>query len=447
MGKRRLQLGYPPLVALGFGCVILLGSLLLMLPISSQSGTATPFLSCLFTATSATCVTGLIVVDTYLHWSLFGRIVIITLIQIGGLGVMTLMATFSMALHRQISLRERTFLKESFNTPDMGGMIRLTRKILVGTLVVESAGAVVFATRLVPRFGWSAGIGRAVFLSISAFCNAGFDLFGDQGAYSSLTAFANDGVLIITAAALILIGGIGFLVWDDVLRHKWHFRRYRLHSKLVLTVTAAITVICTLLFVVLERNHTGAGLPLGQQVLNGFFASVTPRTAGFNSVDVNQMHPASGMLTTILMLVGGSPGSTAGGVKTTTFAVLIICCVTNLLNRSGFNLFRRRLSSEVVVQAICVAVMQLSMAFIGIFLVSAAQPELGLTDVIYECFSAINTVGISTGITRDLTAFSQVVVILLMYCGRLGTMTFAVLFVQKKKKDLRRYAEETISVG
>ncbi len=445
--KRRLRLSYPHMVALVFASVILIGALLLMLPISSNDGTATPFLSCLFTATSATCVTGLVVVDTFLHWSLFGRIVIILLIQFGGLGFMTLMTGFSMALHRQISLRERTWLRDSFNTPEIGGMVRLTRKILVGTALVEGCGAVAFATRLIPEFGFWDGLGRSVFLSISAFCNAGFDPFGDRGAYSSLVTFADDPTIIFTAILLILIGGIGFLVWDDVVRHKWHFRRYRLHSKLVLAVTVGITVFTTALFFILERGFTGEGQSVGQQVLNALFASVTPRTAGFNSVDINQMHPASGALTTLLMFIGGSPGSTAGGIKTTTIAVLVIGCFSNLFNRSGLNLFRRRLPGDVIVQAVSVLCLQLTLVLTGIFLVSAAQPELALTDVIFECFSAIDTVGMTTGVTRDLSAFSQVVVLLMMYCGRLGSLTFAMVFVQKKQKELIRFPEETVSIG
>lgn len=447
MTKRRWRLSYPHFVAVGFAVAILLGALLLSLPISSNKGTSTPFLSCLFTATSATCVTGLVVVDTYLHWSVFGRIIIITLIQIGGLGFMTLMTGFSMALNRQISLRQRTLLKESINTPDIGGMVRLTRKILTGTLIVESLGTVVFATRFIPKFGFWDGLGRAAFISISAFCNAGFDLLGDQGAYSSLVSFANDGVAIVTAALLILIGGIGFLVWDDIARHKWHLREYRLHSKLVLTMTVGITAVATLIFLVLERNHTNADLPFAQQLLNAFFDSVTPRTAGFNSVDVNQMHPASGMLTTLLMFIGGSPGSTAGGIKTTTVAVLVICCISNLFRKSGYNLFRRRLPRDIIVQAVSVTGVQLMLAFAGIFLISAAQPELTITDIIFECFSAIDTVGITTGVTRELSSFSQVVVLLMMYCGRLGSLTFAMVFVQKKKKDALLYPEETVSIG
>ena len=447
MQKRRLRISYPHLVALVFAAAILIGALLLMLPISSVNGTSTPFLSCLFTSTSATCVTGLVVVDTFMHWSIFGRCVIIALIQIGGLGFMTLMTGFSMALHRQISLRQRTLLKENFNSPDISGMVRLTRKILLGTVIVEGAGTVLFATRLIPKFGFWDGLGRSAFMSISAFCNAGFDLLGDQGEYSSLVSFADDPVIILTASLLIVVGGIGFLVWDDIATHKWHFRRYRLHSKLALTVTLCITAVTTAMFVFLERDHTGADLPLAQQVLNAFFASVTPRTAGFNSVDVNAMHPASGALTTVLMFIGGSPGSTAGGVKTTTVAVLALCCISNLFNRSGFNLFRRRLPRDLIVQAVSVVGVQLMLVATGIFLVSAAQPELPMTDVIFECFSAIDTVGMTTGVTRELSSFSQVVVLTLMYCGRLGSLTFAMVFVQKTHKDILLYPEETVSVG
>ncbi len=447
MAKRRLTLSYPHLVAVGFAAVILLGSLLLMLPVSSNSGESTPFLSCLFTATSATCVTGLVLVDTFLHWSVFGRVVIITLIQIGGLGFMTLMTGFSMALHRQISLRQRTLLKENFNTPDTAGMTKLIKKILIGTVVVEMTGAALFASRLIPKFGFWDGLGRSVFMAISAFCNAGFDLLGDQGAFSSFVSVADDGVIMLTAALLILIGGIGFLVWDDAVTHGFRFKAYRLHSKLALTMTIGITVVTTAMFLFLEREHTGADQSFAQQLLNAFFASVTPRTAGFNSVDVNAMHPASGALTTLLMFIGGSSGSTAGGVKTTTIAVLVLCCLSNLFNKSGFNLFRRRLPKDSIVQAVSVVGIQLLMALTGMFLISAAQPELPLTDIIYECFSAIDTVGMTTGITRELSVFSQVVVLLMMYCGRLGTLTFAMIFVQKTKQDPLRYPEETVSIG
>ncbi len=445
--KRRLRFTYPHLVALGFAITILLGAVLLSLPISSNDGTATPFLSCLFTATSATCVTGLVVVETFLHWSLFGRIVILILIQMGGLGFMTLMTGFSLVMHRQISLRERTLLKESFNTPNISGMVRLTRKILLGTLIVEGGGAILFATRLIPKFGFWNGLGRSVFLSISAFCNAGFDLFGDQGAYSSLVSFADDGVMIITAALLILIGGIGFLVWDDVVHQRFRFRKYRLHSKLALVVTLGLTVAGTAVFFLLEQQYTGAELPVGQQWLNAFFASITPRTAGFNSVEITQMHPASSALTTLYMFIGGSPGSTAGGVKTTTIAVLLICCICNLRNKSGYNLFGRRLPQDVLIQAVCVLGVQLTLALTGIFLISAAQPELAITDVLFECFSAIDTVGMTTGVTRDLSSFSQCVIIAQMYCGRLGSLTFAMLLVQKKQKELLLFPEETVSIG
>ncbi len=447
MTKRKWRFSYPHLVALGFALVILLGAFLLSLPIASNSGTRTPFLSCLFTATSATCVTGLIVVDTMLHWSVFGRAVILCLIQIGGLGFMTLMTTFSMAFHRHVSLHERAWLRDNFNVPHIGHVMHLLRRILIGTVAVECIGATVVATRLVPKFGFWNGLGRSVFLSVSAFCNAGFDPFGDQGAYSSLVTFANDGVLIVTVALLILMGGIGFLVWDDVLIHKWHFRKYRLHSKLVVSLTVGITVIGTVIFFLLERQHTGTDLPISQQILNAFFASVTPRTAGFNSVDINEMHPVAGALTTLLMFIGGSPGSTAGGVKTTTVAVLVICCISNLFNKSGFNLFRRRLPAEIVVQAVCVTGFQMMLVMLGIFLISANQPMLSLSEVVFESFSAIGTVGLSTGITRELSTFSRLVIMALMYSGRLGSLTFAMIFVQKSKKELLLFPEETVSIG
>ncbi len=447
MTKKRFNISYPKLVAMGFLGIILIGSLLLSLPIASNSGQATPYLSCLFTATSATCVTGLVVADTFLHWSIFGRIVIITLIQIGGLGFMTLMTGLSLVLHRQISLHERTLLKDSFNTPDISGMVRLTKKILFGTLIVEGIGAVIFSIRLYSKFGFWGAVGRGVFLSISAFCNAGFDLFGDLGEYGSLVAFQNDPFIIVTAAILILIGGIGFLVWDDIVKNKWHFKRYRLHCKIALSVTLLITVVSTAAFFFLESGFTGSKEGTGQQILNAFFASVTPRTAGFNSIDINSMHPVSKILTTVLMFIGGSPGSTAGGIKTTTVAVLLICSLSNLTARSGYNVFRRRLPKDIVVHALCVLMIQLSLAICGVLLICTAQPNLPTTDVVFEVFSAIDTVGMTTGVTRELNVFSQIVITALMYCGRLGSLTFAMVFVQKKEKDMLVYPEETVSIG
>ncbi len=438
---------YPKLMAGGFFLLILLGACLLSLPIASKSGEATPLLTSLFTATSATCVTGLTMVDTYLHWSLFGQLVIIVLIQIGGIGFMTLMTAFSLALHRSISLRERTLLKENFNMPEIGGMVRLTKRILGGTLLVEGIGAAVLACCLIPRLGVGDGLYTAVFVAISAFCNAGFDLFGRFGAFGSLVPFADHVPLIVTVALLILIGGIGFIVWDDVLRHGLRLRKYRLHSKIALAATALLTAVGTLLFWLFEREATGADMSVGMQLLHAFFDSVTPRTAGFNAVDTAALTPASQFLSILLMMIGGSPGSTAGGLKTVTVAVLLICALSNLRRRSGYNVFGRRLPREVLVNAVSVCVTYVSLLLTGLLIVCGLQPELDFLDVLFECVSALSTVGMTTGITRSLLPLSQVVLMLMMFCGRIGSLSFAMVFMQKQKQEIALSPEETVGVG
>ncbi len=438
---------YPKLLAVGFALLILLGAVLLSLPIASKSGESTPFLTALFTATSATCVTGLILVDTFLHWSVFGQIVIITLIQIGGLGFMTLMTAFSLAVHRTISLRERTLLKENFNMPEIGGMVRLTKRILLGTLCIEGVGAVILSACLIPKLGWGNGIYTGVFMAISAFCNAGFDLFGRFGPFTSLVPFADNPVFLVTIALLILIGGIGFMVWDDILKHKWRLRRYRLHSKIALAATLGITVAATLLFWILESGATGANMSWSEQLLHAFFDSVTPRTAGFNAVDTAALSPASQFLTVLLMIVGGSPGSTAGGVKTVTFAVLFICLISNLRRRSGYNVFRRRLPKDVLINAVSVVGVYAVLFTVGLFALCALQPQISFSDLLFECASALSTVGMTTGITRDLTSASHMILIFLMFCGRIGSLSFAMVFMQKTKQEIALSPEEPVGVG
>ncbi len=442
-----LKFSYPKIISFGFCMLILLGALLLSLPISSRTGESTSFLSCLFTATSASCVTGLVVVDTYTHWSVFGQTVIIILIQIGGIGFMTLMTVVSLALNRQITLKERTLLKDSFNTPDISGMVRLTKHIVAGTVIFELIGSILLATRFIPIFGLSQGLYTAVFMSISAFCNAGFDILGEFGEYSSLISFSDDALVILTISALILIGGIGFIVWDDIAKNKWHIKRYKLHSKIVLVSTVILALGGTLLFLLFEKDATNRDLPFHQQLLNSFFDAVTPRTAGFNSVDTAGLSNVSKMLTTLLMFIGGSPGSTAGGVKTVTIAVIFICLLSSLRNKSGYNVFKRRLPIHVVINALCVIVIHLTLSLVGVLIICVLQPEISLPDVVFECFSAMGTVGMSTGITRDLGAISQIILILLMFSGRIGSLSFALIFTEKKQKDVLLFPEEKVNVG
>ena len=433
-------------IAFGFAMIILAGTLLLSLPIANRSGHGDP-LSALFTATSATCVTGLVVADTYQNWTIFGQLVILCMIQVGGLGFMTIGAYISVLLKKRIGLKERERLQESVNTLEIAGVVRLVKKIVQGALCIEGLGAVLLAFRFVPRFGAARGIYFAVFHAISAFCNGGFDLMGVDEAYSSLVAFEGDIVVNLVVVTLILVGGIGFIVWDDVARHKWHFRKYLLHSKIVLTTTLVLTAAGTVLFLVTEDQAAFAGMGPLERCLGALFSSVTPRTAGFNSVDTAALSNSGKMLTMLMMFIGGSPGSTAGGVKTTSMIVLLFYAVAMVLNREDINLFGRRLTDEVVKKANAVVVINATLTIIATIVIMALQPLLNFEDVLFEVLSAIGTVGMTVGITRDLNIISQVIIIVLMYCGRLGSLSFALVFAQRSASASVRQPQEKIIVG
>ena len=433
-------------IAFGFAMIILAGTLLLSLPIANRSGHGDP-LSALFTATSATCVTGLVVADTYQNWTIFGQLVILCMIQVGGLGFMTIGAYISVLLKKRIGLKEQERLQESVNTLEIAGVVRLVKKIVQGALCIEGLGAVLLAFRFVPRFGAARGIYFAVFHAISAFCNGGFDLMGVDEAYSSLVAFEGDIVVNLVVVTLILVGGIGFIVWDDVARHKWHFRKYLLHSKIVLTTTLVLTAAGTVLFLVTEDQAAFAGMGPLERFLGALFSSVTPRTAGFNSVDTAALSNSGKMLTMLMMFIGGSPGSTAGGVKTTSMIVLLFYAVAMVLNREDINLFGRRLTDEVVKKANAVVVINATLTIIATIVIMALQPLLNFEDVLFEVLSAIGTVGMTVGITRDLNIISQVIIIVLMYCGRLGSLSFALVFAQKSASASVRQPQEKIIVG
>ena len=433
-------------IASGFFLMIMIGTLLLMLPISSKGDGGTGFLEALFTATSASCVTGLVVFDTYTHWSLFGQLVLLTLIQIGGLGFITIGVGFSILFRKRIGLRQRDLLKESVNAMEIGGILRLWKKIVHGTLLFEGVGALLLAIRFVPEFGPAKGIYYSIFHSISAFCNAGFDLMGTKEAYSSFVSYQSDALVNLTICALIIIGGIGFIVWGDLSEHKFHWSRYALHTKLVLSVTAILVFGGTALLWLFERNNTLAGADAQTAFLTSLFGSVTARTAGFNTVDTGALTPESKMLTMLLMFVGGSPGSTAGGVKTTAIAVMVIYIFSNLRNDSGCNVFRRRISDEVIKKASMVVGLNLLLSLASIILILATG-NLAMDDVAFEVISAISTVGMTTGITRSLNLAGRIVIILLMYCGRIGSMTFALSFIQRPSQQLTQYPVEKITIG
>ncbi len=445
--KLKRKFSQTRIIALGYISIILIGTLLLMLPFASQSGESAGFVPALFTAVSSSCVTGLIVLDTATSWTLFGQIVIICLIQTGGLGFMTIATMFSMLLKKKMGLRAREVMVESINTEHIGGIMNLTRKIIAGTAIFEGIGALLLATRFIPRFGWGKGIWYSVFHSISAFCNAGFDLMGITESYSSLVSFADDAIVVLTISLLIIIGGIGFLVWDDISKKKTKFKYYQLHTKIVLTVTAILLVVPTILFFVFERDFTNNGLSFGQSLLNSVFDSVTARTAGMNTTDTAALSPASKILTVFLMFIGGSPGSTAGGIKTTTLAVIAMSTFNGITRRQSKGIFGRRLEKDAIHKASSVVFTNLSLAIFGIIAILAIQPNLDIGDVIFECTSAIGTVGMTTGITRDLATASRLIVVFLMFCGRVGSVSFALALMEKKAAPPVKNPREKITIG
>lgn len=433
-------------IAVGFLGMILIGTLLLMLPISSADGKAAGFLTALFTATSATCVTGLVVVDTYSGWSVFGKVILLALIQTGGLGFMTIGVFVAALMKKNIGLKERGILQESMNTLQIGGIVRLVKKITIGTFIIEGIGAALLSIRFIPQMGWIEGVCNGVFHSISAFCNAGFDLMGKTEEYSSLVSYSGDFLVNITVMLLIVIGGIGFLVWDDLQKKKLRFKEYMLHTKIVLAVTVSLILGGALCIYLFEKDNLMADMGAGETVLASLFASITARTAGFNTIDIGGMSASSKLTTVVLMFIGGSPGSTAGGIKTTTFAVMLIFVWANLRNSHGSNVFGRRLEEEEIRKAGIVVTINLLLAVFAAIILCGIQ-SLPMEDVLLETFSAIGTVGMSAGITRELNTVSRIVVILLMYCGRIGSMTFALSFTERKKVAPVQLPAEKIIIG
>ena len=439
---RKRRLSSFQIIILGFAGVILLGALLLMLPISATARCVTPFHEALFTATSAVCVTGLVVQDTGSYWSVFGQAVILTLIQIGGLGVVTVAASFALLSGRRISLMQRSIMQDAISAPKVGGIVRLTRFILRGTFLIELIGAFAMLPVFCRDYGWR-GIWMAVFHSISAFCNAGFDILGtNNNLYPSLTGYVQNPVINITIMLLIITGGIGFLTWDDICENKLHFHRYRMQSKVIVIVTLVLIVLPALFFFFADFG----ALPLGERIQAALFQSVTPRTAGFNTVDLSAMSGASLGVMILLMLIGGSPGSTAGGMKTTTLAVLLANAAATFRRRDSAQFFGRRLDCGAVKTAATILTMYLALFFGGGVFISIYE-NLPLSSCLYEAASAVGTVGLTLGITPQLHIPSQMVLIALMYLGRVGGLTLIYAALSGKKTSNAKLPLEEITVG
>ena len=435
------------IIIFGFLALILFGALLLTLPVSTRDGLGASFEDALFTATSATCVTGLVVQDTYTYWSPFGQAVVLALIQIGGIGVVTMALAIFTITGRRIGLKQRVVMQETVSAPHVGGMVRLVGFIVRGTLLVEGAGAVVLALRFCPQFGFGKGLWFAVFHSVSAFCNAGFDLMGESGAFSSLVHYSADPLVNITIMALITIGGIGFFVWDDLLQNGLHFRRYRLQTKLVLVTSGLLIVLPAAYLYFVEFSHPQwAGLSAGERVLAALFQSVTTRTAGFNTIDQTALSGPALMLCTLTMLVGGSPGSTAGGFKTTSLAVLVLCVASVLRQRDSIQVFSRRFPPVVLRHTATLVTL-----YAGLFLAGAMAicewDGVPLSAALYETASAIATVGLTVGITPGLGLASHLVLVFLMYFGRVGGLTLLYAVAGAHPAPHGTLPEEKVNVG
>ena len=440
--RLRRHMNSAQIIILGFAALILCGALLLMLPIASQSRTVTPFHETLLTATSASCVTGLVVRSTGAHWSLFGQIVILFLIQIGGLGVVTVALCFVRLSGRKISLFQRSAMQDSISAPQVGGIVRMTSLILRGTLFTEGAGMLLLLPSFCRRFG-AKGIWYALFHSISAFCNAGFDLLGTAAdPFPSVTAFRTDPLVCITLALLILIGGIGFLTWEDIATHRHRIGRYRLQSKLILTVCAVLIAFPTLFFFFFEFTDG----TVGQRLLDAFFQTVTPRTAGFNTVDLAAMQGASRAIMVVLMLIGGASGSTAGGMKMNTVGVLFANLGAIFRRRSEVEAFGRRIDPATVRQAAVIVTMYLTL-FIGGGVAISAIEGLPIGSCLYESASAVATVGLTLGITPSLGVASQLILTVQMYLGRVGGLTLIYAALANPDTTPSRLPQEKVSVG
>lgn len=440
--KKKRHLTPFRIIILGFAGVVLFGAVLLMLPISSKSGEVTPFNEALFTSTSAVCVTGLVVRDTATYWSVFGQSVILLLIQIGGLGVVTVAASFALISGRKISLMQRSTMQEAIAAPKVGGIVKLTGFVLKATLIFEVVGAVFMMPVFCRDFGVK-GIWMAFFHSVSAFCNAGFDIMGTaDGQFASLTAYSSNILINVTVMLLIIIGGIGFLTWEDVISNKLHFRRYRMQSKVIFVTTAVLIVVPAVLFFFCDFSD----LPIKERILGSLFQSVTPRTAGFNTIDLNSMSSAGRAVTVLLMLIGGSPGSTAGGMKTTTFAVLIANLIATFRRKEDAHSFGRRIDSSIVKNASTVLVMYIILFLSGGIIISISE-SLPVGDCLYEAASAVGTVGLTLGITPNLSIVSRFVLIVLMFLGRVGGLTLIYAALSGTKKGVSKLPLERITVG
>ncbi len=436
------QLNPPAVLAAGFLGLIFIGTILLNLPIATTSGISIGFIDALFTASSAVCVTGLIVVNTALHWSLFGKIVILILIQMGGLGIMTMATSVALIIGKKIRLKERLVIKEQLNHETMGGLVKLTKYVITVTLGIEAIGALFLSFKFIPIYGISKGIWFSVFHSISAFCNAGFDILGN-----SIVPFVGDFWINLVLSLLIILGGLGFAVYADIYNHR-KFKKLNIHSKFVLSITAILLLGGAVLIFLIEYTNplTLKQLSMSNKLIASFFQSTVTRTAGFNSIDMSSIRDSSAFLMIMLMFIGGSPGSTAGGIKTTTFATLILTTISTIKGEKDVGVFNRRLEEDVINRSLAIIMIGLTWILIVSFILTITENAVFL-DLVFETTSAFATVGLSRGITSSLSPVGKLLITLTMYVGRVGALTMAFAFGHRRKHKSFREAEGHIIVG
>ena len=443
--SKKIKFAPTQIIAITFAAIILLGAILLTLPIASQDGQSVGFRGALFTATSATCVTGLVLFETGTQWSGFGQTVIITLIEIGGLGFMSIASLVIFTLRKKVGLRQRMLMAQALSVNEMASVVNLQKWVLLGSLTIQLAGALVLFFRFLPEVGLQLAAKWSLFHSISAFCNAGFDVFGNG---DSLAAFQSDPVVLVTLMALITVGGLGFFVWEEVAT-KRNFRKLSVYTKLVLIMTATLILSGAGLFLLLEWNNpdTIGNMSIGDKVLNSFFQSVTLRTAGFASFDQANLTDAGKGVSLVLMLIGGSSGSTAGGAKTVTFVVMILFLIARCRGRQSVNVFHRNVPGDKFMDAMTIVSVMVGLALTGAMFISATSP-VSLTNALFESVSALATVGLTAGVTPVLSIPAQFLIILFMYFGRVGILTISLGFlIGNKAEDRFRYANTNLLIG
>ncbi|MGG7176236.1 TrkH family potassium uptake protein [Clostridium paraputrificum] len=434
-------------LVIGFIMVIFIGAILLSLPISSVNGEPTRFLDSLFTSTSAVCVTGLVTVDTGTHWNYFGQTVIIILIEIGGLGFMSFTTFLAILLGKKITLRKRLVMQEAMNTFSIQGLVKMVKYVLGFTFSVQLFGALLISTQFIPEYGVLKGIFFSVFHSISAFCNAGFDIIGN---FNSLTGYSSNTVIMLTITILIIIGGLGFTVWMEIYSYNYKgIKKISVHTKIVLLVTSVLVIGGTIFMFLLEYKNpeTLASMGIKDKVMNSLFAAVTPRTAGFNSISTDGMTNAGKFLTIILMFIGGSPGSTAGGLKTATVGLVVLTVISVIKGREDTEAFGRRFSKELIYKAFALLIIAMGLVIVVTMVLSITEPNESFIDLLYEASSAFGTAGLTTGVTQRLSGVGKVIIMITMYCGRVGPLTVALAFANKRRKSGYKYPEGKILIG